>query len=253
MAFKNKLKSLNEGFKSSLRAAALATALGTSSAAGAIAAAPVDPEFARQMQQTQQYQAPEQPQEVAVAPQSKADETPDTIEKHMEELKAFIQSNEGRKNAVYKDTKGHPTVGVGFNLDRGDSKSICKQLGINYKQLRSGHVKLTDAQVDEILEHDIATAMATARKLVPNFNDQPLKMQAVLTDMSFNMGEGTLSDFGRFLTAVENKDYNTAIKSMRHSEWYHQVGDRSKKLINLVASIDNRQLREDEIEALPQE
>jgi len=41
-----------------------------------------------------------------------------------EDVETMIAANEGKRTCVYKDTAGHPTIGIGFNLDRGDAKSI---------------------------------------------------------------------------------------------------------------------------------
>src|SRR6187551_1498786 len=38
---------------------------------------------------------------------------------NMKALKAQLERHEGNRSKVYNDTAGHPTIGIGFNLDRG--------------------------------------------------------------------------------------------------------------------------------------
>lgn len=50
----------------------------------------------------------------------------------------MVADAEGTRPCVYIDTMGHPTIGIGFNLDRSDARSICSKYGINYDAIRAG-------------------------------------------------------------------------------------------------------------------
>ena len=63
--------------------------------------------------------------------------------------KAWIEHWEGRRNQAYDDKTGkaitpgcvvlgHPTVGVGFNLDANGAQAAIEALGLDYNQVRSG-------------------------------------------------------------------------------------------------------------------
>lgn len=77
---------------------------------------------------------------------------------------ALVEHFEGRISGVYKDTEKLPTTGAGFLLypvgkDRPREKLVKKTLGIEYKDLYQGKVKLTDPQIRKlarafILERD---------------------------------------------------------------------------------------------------
>ena len=63
--------------------------------------------------------------------------------------------NEGYKPRVYIDTEGHPTVGIGFNLDRSDAKQRLDAVDANYDKIRAGSVTLTDYQIRTLFNYDI--------------------------------------------------------------------------------------------------
>ena len=48
--------------------------------------------------------------------------------------------------------------------------------------------------------------------------------------MGFNLGINRLLQFEKFLTALENRDYETAAVEMMDSRWAKQVGPRSERL-----------------------
>ncbi len=69
----------------------------------------------------------------------------------------FIEKEEGMRLGTYKDTKGIPTIGVGFNLNRKDARQKLEDMGYNYDDVKAGKsgirredaVKLRDVVVQE--------------------------------------------------------------------------------------------------------
>ena len=64
-----------------------------------------------------------------------------------EKLKAQLVKHEDKQNHVYKDTEGHPTIGVGFNLDRNGAKAKIEALRLDYAKVKAGTQDWTDEQV----------------------------------------------------------------------------------------------------------
>jgi lysozyme len=60
--------------------------------------------------------------------------------------------------------------------------------------------------------------------------------KAVVMDMLFNLGVNKFKMFKKMIKAIENGDYNLAAEEMIDSEWYRQVGYRSKKLVDMMRS-----------------
>ena len=141
-------------------------------------------------------------------------------------IKEHIEAREGRRDSVYPDTTGHPTIGVGFNLDRSDARAKITALGLDYDQVRNGKQSLSDAQIDTLFDADVDRATSDAQSLVSNFDSIPDDKQVVVTDMVFNMGATTFGTFHDTIDAIENEDWDSAADGMEDSKWFDQVGSR---------------------------
>ena len=84
-----------------------------------------------------------------------------------------------------------------------------------------GAVSLTEAQIDALLDLDIAAARADARRRVQGFDTLPPQAQMVIIDMIFNLGVGGFSTFRKMIAAVERRDWTAAAEEMSDSIWYH--------------------------------
>lgn len=154
----------------------------------------------------------------------------------IQEYMDFIELHEGKRNTVYQCPTGHPTIGIGFNLDRGDARMILEQNFLKYDDVLHG-IPISDTVIYTLFKSDVNIFLDKTKELVPSFDDQPRKMKLVLVDMCFNLGKGGLSKFRNFLDAVEDRNYSRAAAEMIDSRWYSQVGNRSKKLVKMVKEI----------------
>lgn len=145
-------------------------------------------------------------------------------------IRRLISQNEGRIPHVYPDSKGIPTIGVGFNLERSDARQLVEDLELDFEQVKSGEVELNQDQIDILLDHDIDQAMADARIIFANFDELDGNRQGVLVDMSFNLGRTRLQGFLRMIGAVERGDFEAAVAEMIDSAWHRQVGQRALDL-----------------------
>jgi lysozyme len=114
------------------------------------------------------------------------------------------------------------------------SKAEIESLGLNFKQVLSGQQKLTNEQINILFNQDVNTAIQDAKKLIKNFDTLPTNVKAVIVDMSFNLGYNKLSGFKKFIAAIENRNFTEAAKQMQQSEWWNQVGNRSRELQNTI-------------------
>jgi lysozyme len=138
--------------------------------------------------------------------------------------KQWISRWEGIRTQVYKDTMGIPTIGVGLNLTTPAARTAVAALGLDCDALIAGTISLTDEQVDTLLGGSIDIALVTARKLVSNFDTLPEPQQIVITDLAFNMGGPTLSQFVHTLALIQAQNWADAARNLQQSNWFKQVG-----------------------------
>ncbi|WP_422771554.1 glycoside hydrolase family protein [Plantactinospora sp. WMMC1484] len=155
------------------------------------------------------------------------------------EFKEFVARHESPHGLagdphVYVDTKGHPTVGIGFNLDRADARTRLTAVGADYDDVRAGRVDLTQVQITILFEQTIAEATSDAYSLFPNFDQLSTARQAVLIDMIFNLGRAGVAQFQNMLAALNRWDYETAASEMEKSAWKQQTGTRATQDITLM-------------------
>jgi len=148
-------------------------------------------------------------------------------------ISALIEKHEGRRYTAYYDSKRKLTIGVGFNLNDPSAQQTIESFGWNYDDLCNG-LALSDAQIDELLDHSINIAIAAAQALFPSFDFLPDNVQAVLADMSFNMGSFKLFEFTELREAIAARDFNRAAKEMIDSLWYSEVGNRGIEDVALM-------------------
>lgn len=163
---------------------------------------------------------------------SEAAPTPD----FNEGLYLQVLGHEDSRPYAYKDTTGHLTIGIGYNLDDKDNQKILAGMGYNVKDVRAGKVRLTEPVIRSLYDTSIAKATKDANKWIPNLSEQPENVQKAIIDMSFNLGATKLAGFVKTRQAFINKDYKEASKQMLDSDWAGQVGKRAKNLSALVLS-----------------
>lgn len=128
-------------------------------------------------------------------------------------IKDLLKKHEGLRLKPYRCTSNKLTIGYGRNLeDRG----------------------ITVAEAEYLLDNDIAEATAQARTLVSNFDQLSENRQAVLIDMTFNMGIDEMRNWRVTLGFVEAGDFKAAAYNMRLSRWFKQVGSRATELIQMM-------------------
>lgn len=141
-------------------------------------------------------------------------------------IAALVQKHEGTRLTVYSDSDGNLTIGTGFDLDALGAEAVCSGLGINYANICSGVVSLSDEQATDLFDHSLNIAIAGAQKEVPNFDALPDRVQAVCVDLAFNLGATGLSEFKNFIAALAIPDYHEAAAQLKSSLWCNQVGSR---------------------------
>lgn len=133
-----------------------------------------------------------------------------------DELIEELIRDEGEVLHAYTDSLGYLTIGVGHLIDRRKGGSISK------------------AASRFILNEDINEKMHQLNLHLPWWRSLSEKRQRVLVNMCFNLGIKGLLGFKQTLAAVKSGDYELAAINMLKSKWSRQVGDRSKRLAQMM-------------------
>ena len=108
---------------------------------------------------------------------------------------------------MYKDTRGHPTVGIGFNLDAFGAKGKIEAVGADYDSIRSGKSCLTDSQVMKLFEPSYQSAVSGARRAASSYDSLCCGVQNVMTDMDYNLGDLGFHSFNRFISLINERKW----------------------------------------------
>jgi peptidoglycan hydrolase-like protein with peptidoglycan-binding domain len=137
-------------------------------------------------------------------------------------LQAFIGKHEGNVDHVYLDSRGFPTAGIGHLLTGGHF-----------------HVgqKVSAAQVTEWFRHDVASAIAGARRqLGAAYERLDEARRIVVIDMVFNLGEAGFGSFHATIHAIKTGNFAQAASNMLQSLWASQVGHRAVENASIMRS-----------------
>lgn len=127
-----------------------------------------------------------------------------------------LKIDEGCRLTAYQDIVGVWTIGYGHTggVKKGD--------------------KITQKEAEEFLLEDTLEAARDASTLPVGFDGLNAVRQAVLINMTFNLGLTRLLNFKRFLACVQIRDFDRAALEMLDSKWAGQVGQRAIRLAKLM-------------------
>lgn len=133
-----------------------------------------------------------------------------------DKLAAQLKIDEGCVPHAYMDSLGYLTIGVGRLIDKS----------------KGG--KLSDDEILYLLNNDINEVEAELDKRLPWWKRMSEARQNVLANMRFNLGMQGLLGFRNTLKAMEEGRYEDAADGMLASKWAKQVGDRAKRLADIM-------------------
>lgn len=149
---------------------------------------------------------------------------------------AQIITDEGIRNTTYVDTLGNRTVGIGFNLERGDARKKIEALGVNFNDLVNKKVSLTDEQIAKLFKQDLRTAKKDAIQFVGEgvFRKLSPQRQGVLANLALQLGANKLGGFRDFRSAIIGGDFNTARDELIDSNLFKQTPKRTLRRANEI-------------------
>jgi len=144
----------------------------------------------------------------------------------IEQLREELEADEGCVMEIYEDELGLKTCGVGHLL-RPDDPEFEMEVG----------TPVSEERVAELFAKDIAWTITDCQKLLPEFDDLPGEVRLIIANMMFNMGANRMAGFRKFLTAIEDADWQSAAFEMHDSRWRRQLPARSGRLISRMRGV----------------
>ena len=152
-------------------------------------------------------------------------------------LHSYLKFSEDFRLQAYMDSNLHPTVGVGFNLDRSDARALLSLVGADFDRVSDGAqynppanaACLTVDQGERLLAITADEAIKVAHATFPGLDTCDATRQVILIALCFNLGARRVQGFQRLIAAVAKQDWNTAADELVDSLWYTQVGHRGPR------------------------
>ena len=148
--------------------------------------------------------------------------------------------HEGLRLRTYRCPAGYWTIGVGRNLEaKGladfEQVYIFGKDGMSKQEVieRLKEQGVTTEQAMWLLANDISECIEDLKTFT--WFDQLDDVRAkVVIDMRFNLGAGGFRQFKKMIAALAAGDYTAAAAEMVDSKWYHQVGTRACRLVEMM-------------------
>lgn len=139
-------------------------------------------------------------------------------------LVSDLQRDEGWRSYLYDDATGgkigpgsfvhgNPTIGYGFALNVAP---------------------FTIEEATPILRGRASAVIAALAVALPWMGGLSEPRQRALGNMAYNMGVAGLLKFDTFLGLMKQGKFGEAADDLEKTAWYSQVGDRAKRIVQII-------------------
>jgi len=125
---------------------------------------------------------------------------------------------------------------------------MIEEQGANYSAVMAGVQCLTERQCDTFLHHDLEKSRHEMHELFDESSVMTCPCaQSVLVDMTYNLGEKTLSDFSSFNSLMRSGKWNAAADDLVYgTAWCENDNKRCLRNVKLIKSC-NKERKEKKI------
>ena len=128
--------------------------------------------------------------------------------------------------SVYKCPAGFDTIGYGRNIEANPLNASEKAKLVN------GKVSKEVAQ--EWLKEELEKCYKQLDTNFSWFKSLDTARKGALCDMVYNLGFKGFCTFKNTIKFIECKDWVNVVSNLEKSKWYKQVGNRSKKICEIM-------------------
>ena len=146
-----------------------------------------------------------------------------------------ISADEGKVLHAYLCSEHHKTVGIGHKVLETDAENSLYIFGIGDDV--ADDQRISEDRCYELFQEDVQIAIGGCERIYDNWEDLPQEMQHVLVNMCFQLGQGGLSKFKNFKTAIEDYQWQRASEEMMDSRWANQTPERAERLRDRVIAV----------------
>ena len=132
-------------------------------------------------------------------------------------LRAMLIRHEGWRKKRYKCSRGHWTIGVGWNLDAWP-------LPPDIAAYERVHGEITEGMIERLLDISVETATVQCRDIYPGFDGFSEARRFALVNFVFNLGGFGALGFKKMRKAIIAGDWAEAAEQIRDSEYWRQLG-----------------------------
>lgn len=189
---------------------------------------------------------------------------------NFERLTQVLELDEGRRPSPYTDTEGEWTIGIGHlmaNPVSAENYELATGTAVDEPTAIPLNVgSITEEGIDAIFEDDMDTAYDQMRDwLMGDGTASPSSWhrisylrREILTNMMFQLGPGSVSEFVRCRNAILVQDWHTASLEMRYadpdterdSDWFRQTRTRCVRAANAMRTNNPQYLLDPELRIL---
>lgn len=165
-------------------------------------------------------------------------------------LKDQLILHEGLRLRVYPCTAGKKTIGVGRNLEAVGLYPEEQNRILGRKELNKDQViyileerGITKDEALYMLDNDIAVCTKDVEQFFWFKYLDPIRRK-IIVDMRLNLGLAGLKGFRKMIGHLEVGAYFNAAEEMKDSKWYWEVENRSRRLVKMMATGHDYDLKE---------
>ena len=142
-------------------------------------------------------------------------------------FEALMADREGRRNDVYPDSLGKPTVGIGHLVVAADG-------------LKMGD-RITDAQVTALFMKDSASALSAARSQAAAAGISDVAFMPFLASVNFQLGTRWIDTFPQTWKMIVDGEYENAAKALDGTLWAKQTPVRVRDFQEALRGLPAKQ------------
>lgn len=145
-------------------------------------------------------------------------------------ISKMLDNDEGTRYKTYYCSEGFKTVGRGHNLDADPALHI---LG---RHLKIGG-KITREECEALFAYDLEKVKKGIQRKIYFFGNLPENLQAILINMTFQMGINGVCQFKRMLEGMRTNNIELICRSIEDSKYYKQTPNRAERMILLANGV----------------